>query len=529
MTKAKMTIDVAEALCQQGRIAEAKAICQALLAAHGEDVSALHLLALICYEEKSFADATTYLQAAIRIQPEEPLLYLHLANALKASGLYAQAAEALQELIRLQPAAAAYNNLGTVYFAQAKLPEAQHMFDEALKLAPHYTEAYYNLGLVLSKLQRRPEALNAYQALLALEPTHPGAHFQLGVLYMQLGRYQEAIPHFAAITATQAFYADAQTNLASCYLRCGELKAAAKHYEVALAKRPRDVSLLFNLGVIAQQQGRLPQAQTYYEQALALDATQGAVHNNLAVIALALRQKEVALAHFEQALALDPSNQAIQHTVRLLKQDAPISASPPAYVSQLFDAYADHYDAHMRHDLDYHVPEQLYAACKHHDKSGPLAILDLGCGTGLCGEVFRDRAKTLIGVDLSANMLAVAATKGCYTQLIHCDIESYLATQTCVFDLVLAADVLVYFGDLAALFTGVSRVLKVGGLFVFTTEVATTSTYQIGTTGRFAHQRAYLERLALQHQFAIVSYETPVLRRQEGEAVMGHLFVLQRI
>ncbi len=529
MTKAQMTIDVAEALCRQGRIAEAKAICQVLLAAHADDISALHLMALILCEEKAFADATTYLQEAIRLQPEEPLLYLHLANALKASGLYSQAAEALQMVIRLQPDAAAYNNLGSVYFAQAKLHEAVDMFEEALKLQPHYADAYYNLGLVLSKLNRRQEAMHAYEALIALISTHPGAHFQLGVLLMQVGRYQDAISHFAAITELQSFYGEAQTNVANCYFRLGELKAAAKHYESALAKHPQDPDLLFNLGVIAQQQGRLAEAKSYYECVLANDAKHSAAHNNLAVIHLALRQTASALQHFQQALVLDPMNQALQHSVQILKQASPVSASPPAYVSQLFDAYADHYEAHMRQDLDYHVPEQLYALVGRYRELSQLAILDLGCGTGLGGMYFSQAAKTLIGVDLSANMLVIAERKGCYTELHHCDIQTYLDTQCDVFDLVLAADVLVYFGELDALFAGVARVLKTDGLFAFTTEVTTGTTYQLGTTGRFAHQRAYLERLATQHQFEILSYETQILRQQDGVPVAGHLFLLKRI
>lgn len=43
--------------------------------------------------------------------------------------------------------------------------------------------------------------------------------------------------------------------------------------------------------------------------------------------------------------------------------------------------------------------------------NGPLDILDLGCGTGLAGAWLKDYAKTLIGVDISTEMVKAAKKK----------------------------------------------------------------------------------------------------------------------
>ena len=70
----------------------------------------------------------------------------------------------------------------------------------------------------------------------------------------------------------------------------------------------------------------------------------------------------------------------------------------------LFDQYAHEYDMHMTGVLGYAVPRQLRELVAPYLVQPPLAILDLGCGTGLSGAVFQDLAHTLVGIDLSPNM-----------------------------------------------------------------------------------------------------------------------------
>ena len=86
--------------------------------------------------------------------------------------------------------------------------------------------------------------------------------------------------------------------------------------------------------------------------------------------------------------------------------------------------------------------------------------LDLGCGTGLAGVAFRDCVERLEGIDLSPGMVAEARAKGIYDALHVGEVVAHLKAATDrQFDLILAADVLVYVGDLAPLFLEVARVL----------------------------------------------------------------------
>ena len=77
-----------------------------------------------------------------------------------------------------------------------------------------------------------------------------------------------------------------------------------------------------------------------------------------------------------------------------------------------------------------------------------LDILDIGCGTGGAGAWLKDYARNLVGVDLSENMVTLARKKMIYQELHVQPFSTYLQSSSKTFDLVVAADVLSYLGDL---------------------------------------------------------------------------------
>jgi len=81
-----------------------------------------------------------------------------------------------------------------------------------------------------------------------------------------------------------------------------------------------------------------------------------------------------------------------------------------------------------------------------------LDILDIGCGTGLAGAWLKDYARSLVGVDLSEQMVNVARKKMLYQELHVQPLNAFLEGCDRTFDLVVAADVLSYVGDLQSTF-----------------------------------------------------------------------------
>jgi predicted TPR repeat methyltransferase len=152
---------------------------------------------------------------------------------------------------------------------------------------------------------------------------------------------------------------------------------------------------------------------------------------------------------------------------------------------------------------------------------------DLGCGTGLFGPQLRPLARALTGIDLSPNMLKKAEQRRLYDRLICGDIAEFLETQSDAFDLVVAADVFVYIGDLARVFRGVRGALRDAGLFGFSVEATDEGDFILRTTLRYAHSVAYLEKLARDHRFILEKVEARVIRQENEVDVNGYLAVMR--
>ena len=204
--------------------------------------------------------------------------------------------------------------------------------------------------------------------------------------------------------------------------------------------------------------------------------------------------------------------------------------SAPGYVRHLFDQFSFDYDDRMRGQLAYRAPEIL-RELKDMTMPGQkgLAVLDLGCGTGLSGVVFKDVAAKLDGIDLSPKMVLKARARNVYTNLIVDDIELRLAAGASgAYDLIVAADTLVYLGDLAPVFSGASACLKPDGFFLFTVEAKDGDGFELGPKRRWRHSDPYLREEAAKAGLSVAGMLQCVPRIEAGEPVSGFAVALTR-
>ncbi len=200
--------------------------------------------------------------------------------------------------------------------------------------------------------------------------------------------------------------------------------------------------------------------------------------------------------------------------------------SDAGYVRHLFDQFSADYDARMIGQLGYQAPQILRAlfdlVMPGRDR---LAVLDLGCGTGLTGVVFRDVAARLDGIDLSPAMVEKARARNLYARLLVGDIESALdGTQR--YDLLLAADTLVYLGDLEPVFERARRNLRNNGFFLFTVESKHGEGFELGPKRRWRHSEAYLRELAARTGFDVAGFMAAVPRHEANHPVEGFAVAL---
>jgi len=205
--------------------------------------------------------------------------------------------------------------------------------------------------------------------------------------------------------------------------------------------------------------------------------------------------------------------------------------APVAYVKNVFDTYADTFDTHLEQVLGYRTPQLLVAlAAGAAAPENGWDVLDLGCGTGLAGAAIVHFARQLVGVDVSGKMLQKAAQRGVYTRLVQGELLSALAGEVSAsYDVILAADVFVYFGRLENVFMHVKRLLRAGGRFAFSVEALDTDDvdFRLNPSARFAHSRRYVERLAADAGLVLAATQPAQLRLEHGEPVNGLLVLCE--
>jgi predicted TPR repeat methyltransferase len=207
-----------------------------------------------------------------------------------------------------------------------------------------------------------------------------------------------------------------------------------------------------------------------------------------------------------------------------------LKRSPPPYVRHLFDQFSPDYDRHMLGELSYSAHRILrgLADMVIAPKPCTLSVIDLGCGTGLAGECFKDVARRLDGVDLSPKMIAAARLRGIYDALSIADVEALGARKRPSYDLVVAADTLVYLGDLGPVFRGVATRLKRGSFFLFTVEAKAGTGYELGPKHRYHHSESYLRQEAANAGFDVMGLLACSPRAEANVPVAGFAAALQR-
>jgi len=110
-----------------------------------------------------------------------------------------EAIESYKKVIELEPShAAAYINLGTLYYNRQDYAQAESHYRKAVEVDPRYALAYFDLGNVLDETDRVEEAIKAYNNALALAPTYADAHYNLALALEKTKQLRPALAHWRA-------------------------------------------------------------------------------------------------------------------------------------------------------------------------------------------------------------------------------------------------------------------------------------------------------------------------------------------
>lgn len=376
---------------------------------------------------------------------------------------------------------------------------------------------------------RFTEARDRYQLLLQYLPNAVPVHYNIGLVYYALGDFKQAIDEFSLALNLEPEDTDILFNLALCQKQTGDRAAATISYLRVLEITPDSIDCLYNLAGCYRDSHDYERAALGYLRVLEIKRDYLPAINNLAYLCHRLGNIDQAQVWYRRVLTLRPEDDAARFMLASLAGTA-CAHAPESYVRDFFDAYAESFECSLVTELGYDNPRKLYECLRR--CPGHKVIyehgLDLGCGTGLSGTAFMKAVLVFDGVDLSTNMLAQAAKKGCYSQLYLDTISHYLQTTSETYDFFVATDVLIYIGDLNDLFKAAAAIAQPQALFCFSTEHMETGSYQLRTTGRYAYSRTYVQEVAAATGWVLVAMEESDLRKERGSWIAGDLWVLRR-
>lgn len=446
------------------------------------------------------ADAVPLLERAIELDTRSPGFHLNLGNALRGVSRHDEAIAAYRRALALdERMAPAHNNLGNALRDRGSLSEAATAYRRALELDARFFAAAANLAHVLAKQPELPRAdvLAAHDHALALAEAAnlrtadvANLHNARGNLLQAEARIEDAIAAYRRAVELDPAFAEAHLNLAQAHARTLDLEQSVEPFRKGIALRPDDLTAYKRLALVLRRLRRNDEAREVYQ----------AWHER------------------------DPSDPIAAHMATVRGQELPPERATDDYVRREFDDFATRFDEVLA-TLEYQGPKLVAEAIERSTIASrrDLDVLDAGCGTGLCASFLRPRARTLVGVDLSRGMLEQARRRGTYDELVEAELTEMVESKTAAFDLIVAADVLIYFGEIERLARGFRRALRAGGALVVTAEACDDEErgWVLNDGGRYAHHVAYLRRVLEAAGFEVHEITEARIRFELGTPAMG--------
>lgn len=561
---------------EQGRFDEAENLYRQILETAPQNPDVLNLLGLVAQAKGVHNQAVELFYQAITQAPMHAPFYFNLALSLDSGEKPYEALDNYHKALKLDSTIKqAWNNIGTIYKNLNRLTEAENAYLKAIELDADYVEPQANLALLrqdapaLEALTRRypddalsfffladifyqkqeyAKAAGLIASAVCNAPCGDAVRVLSGLINLAQNKTDEARLDFEKALVFNPLSVSALINLANIKTSLGLFVEAETHYKRALEICPKDLNAHHNYANLLYLQKRLPEALEEYRAAVVINPEIPETSNNLGIILKDIGEYEEALGLFfnafsrkpeqeeysinitetlvllhnqnpeealkiaEKWLHLSPDNIFAKHTCASFKGEIN-DADNRLYNEKLFDHFAENYEQIIQN-----IGCDVVGKLRNLTGEVKGTIVDLGCGTGLVGEIYKTGRTEIIGIDLSEKILERARRKGHYKELIKSDIFDYLNTLPRA-DLFIAADVFCYLGNLTPVIAAIAP-----QRLAFSTENTDTPDFILTPTGRFAHNPDYIENLLKSAGYEVINKQSVILRQENGKPVEGTLW-----
>ncbi len=374
---------------------------------------------------------------------------------------------------------------------------------------------------------RLAEAEAGYHEVLRRQPGEPKALHFVGLLQFHRGDLEGGIEHVLHSVRSDPRNPRTWNDLGGMFGAAGRTLEARDSYRRATEVAPGNAEGWYNLGVCLRQDGDLEGAISSLRAAVTCTTDYSRAYEALGLLLYQSGRLNEAANVYSDWYAREPSNPKAIHMAAAMSGGNVPSRASDEYVRMLFDEAAEGFDTSLAR-LEYRAPPAIAKALAQQAGGKMATVLDAGCGTGLCGPLIRELCGHLVGVDLSQKMLERARARNCYDELVVAELTAFLRQRPHVFDAVVCADTLMYFGALESVFAAANASLCGSGWFVFTLESLDSQgsdDYRLEVHGRYVHSESYVRHALVAANFGITALTRDTFRKERDQEVPGFLVI----
>ena len=399
---------------------------------------------------------------------------------------------------------------------------AHNMYSEQRSIGDLFRDA-----VMAHRAGRLAEAETGYLEVLRRKPDEPKALHFVGLLQFHRGDLEGGIGRVQRSLRSDPSNARAWNDLGGMFVAAGRTVDARDTYRHATQAVPGNAEGWYNLGVCLRQEGDTEGAISSLRGAIACAAGYSRAYDALATLLYQLGRTNEAANVYSDWYAREPSNAKASHMAAAMFGSNVPSRASDEYVRTLFDESAESFDTSLER-LEYRAPPVIAKALSQRTGGKIATVLDAGCGTGLCGPLFRESCGQLIGVDLSPKMIERARARNCYDELFVSELTAFLRERPSAFDAVVCADTLMYFGALEPALAAANESLCGAGWFIFTLEALDPSVsgdYRLEVHGRYTHSENYVRQALAAANFGVDTFTRDIFRKERDQEVPGFLVI----
>lgn len=409
------------------------------------------------------------------------------------------------------------------------LASAQDIYLEILGKNPEDPDGLHFLGLLHFDAGRSDSAIELIQRSLEIDGSNTSALNNLGNILKLTGEPKMALAAYVHAVKLDSRHKEAWKNINLLLRSTDDINELLAIMTEIVQLDPENPDAWHTYGLANLLAGSNEESVNAFNKSLELDLPTSPNAVWRARILAAEGRSDLAQKHLERIVDATPDNKAAHYHLAAVRGDK-LEHAPEDYVSSHFDKFSESFDEVLE-NLGYRAPELVaedvaalagLRAAKFQD------VVDLGCGTGLCGPLIRDHCVKLTGVDLSKGMMQKAAKLEVYDFLVEGELVAFLSydlpTQ---FDLAVCVDTLCYIGNLQPFMEALAKALKPGGRLVASVEYLEENTargFRVDSSGRYAHTPDYIRKCAENASLIYAQDRKDVLRRELGKDVKGLIF-----